>query len=821
VVFLLGCHKAEVPPGVRFSNIQKEFRQGHLDLAIDMADRSYRELEPRDRQWSWRFRLLEADMLLWRGVPEETLALLAGIPPDSAPSEIAIRKAIVQARALCRVGKAVEAQGPLNQAASLVGSSEGSLQAELAFARGKCTPAPAAAPYYQQAAELAHGVDPFNEANALIYVGYFLLQDKHYRAAISRFREALDLSSSLPVLQERVLGNLGYAYVQTGDFKRAINSSSQAERVAAELARLNQQESWLRSDQARWLIDLGQGQLTQLQYPEADASLSKALSITRELRDQEQTAICLDDLAQVALRAKDLGKAEDYTRQLESLNPKNKRYLDVLLNKAELAKARSEFSTAEPLLQEFLDKARHYKDIEPYVIWTAQSDLAAVYVAQKKFEPAEKMFRQAIMTAESARAKIEGTEVRITFLDQAPFYDHYVQFLVSRGRPWDALCIAELGRSPTLSEGMEDSRGRLSPGISLERVQTAVKRHQKIVLAYWLGLEESYLWVLTPSRQKFFFRLPAETDIEEKVDAYNKEIIESEQPENSETGKDLYRILVDPAKGLIPKDASVVIVPHRNLHKFNFETLIVPGSQHNWIEDVHVEYASFLSALTTERTRSANRTLEMLLFGAPILADKQYPVLKQAPAELQKVASYFGADQEVVAAGKDATPQRYIYSNPGRFRLLHFATHGTSSTVLQNPLDSAIVLSPNQSNSASSSADPERTYLLSGMDIMKTPLHADLVVISACYGLGREYSGEGLVGLEWAFMRAGAHQVIAAHWEVDDASGPQLMDDFYREYTHGKSTADALRDAKLKMLHSPDVHRHPYYWASLQLYTGS
>ena len=45
----------------------------------------------------------------------------------------------------------------------------------------------------------------------------------------------------------------------------------------------------------------------------------------------------------------------------------------------------------------------------------------------------------------------------------------------------------------------------------------------------------------------------------------------------------------------------------------------------------------------------------------------------------------------------------------------------------------------------------------------------------------RAYSGEGLVGLAWAFLRAGAHNVIAGLWEVTDASTEQLMDRFYNE----------------------------------------
>jgi len=50
------------------------------------------------------------------------------------------------------------------------------------------------------------------------------------------------------------------------------------------------------------------------------------------------------------------------------------------------------------------------------------------------------------------------------------------------------------------------------------------------------------------------------------------------------------------------------------------------------------------------------------------------------------------------------------------------------------------------------------------------PLQAELVTISACRSAGaRTYSGEGLVGLAWAFLNAGAHNVVAGLWNVEDA----------------------------------------------------
>jgi CHAT domain-containing protein len=95
------------------------------------------------------------------------------------------------------------------------------------------------------------------------------------------------------------------------------------------------------------------------------------------------------------------------------------------------------------------------------------------------------------------------------------------------------------------------------------------------------------------------------------------------------------------------------------------------------------------------------------------------------------------------------------------------------------------------------------------------------VTISSCEGAsGKTYAGEGLVGLSWAFLRAGAHEVVAAQWDVNDASTAQFMSTFYEQLNSGKDTAVALRTAKLAMLHSDGVYRRPFYWAPFQLYKG-
>jgi CHAT domain-containing protein len=199
----------------------------------------------------------------------------------------------------------------------------------------------------------------------------------------------------------------------------------------------------------------------------------------------------------------------------------------------------------------------------------------------------------------------------------------------------------------------------------------------------------------------------------------------------------------------------------------------------------------------------------ILIIGDPVQVTPEYGRLVNARDEIGAAAKNFPGSAKVIS-GPAATPSSYEASTPRKFDIIHFATHGFASDT--RPLDSAIILS----------SQADGIFKLYGRDIVKIPIKADVVTISACYGAGeRTYSGEGLVGLAWAFMRAGAHRVIAGLWKVDDQSTPELMNNFYAELKNGTRVAAALRDAKLKMVHSTSVYRLPYYWASLQLYSGS
>jgi CHAT domain-containing protein/Tfp pilus assembly protein PilF len=82
----------------------------------------------------------------------------------------------------------------------------------------------------------------------------------------------------------------------------------------------------------------------------------------------------------------------------------------------------------------------------------------------------------------------------------------------------------------------------------------------------------------------------------------------------------------------------------------------------------------------------------------------------------------------------------------------------------------------------------------------------ELVVLSACEtGLGRVAGGEGVFGLQRAFHLAGAKNVVASLWKVDDQATAALMVLFYDKLWREKKTAlVALREAQLTLYHHPE-----------------
>ncbi len=178
--------------------------------------------------------------------------------------------------------------------------------------------------------------------------------------------------------------------------------------------------------------------------------------------------------------------------------------------------------------------------------------------------------------------------------------------------------------------------------------------------------------------------------------------------------------------------------------------------------------------------------------------------------EADKIADLIPKSSMLKATDFQASRKMATSGVLGRYRIVHFATHGLLNS--EHPELSGLVLSLVDENGKAQDG------FLRMHEIYNLRLPADVVVLSACQtGLGKEVKGEGLVGLTRGFMYAGAQRVVASLWQVDDLATAQLMQHFYRGMLKdGLRPAAALRAAQIEMM-KQKRWASPYFWAAFTM----
>src|SRR6202035_3366015 len=68
-------------------------------------------------------------------------------------------------------------------------------------------------------------------------------------------------------------------------------------------------------------------------------------------------------------------------------------------------------------------------------------------------------------------------------------------------------------------------------------------------------------------------------------------------------------------------------------------------------------------------------------------------------------------------------------------------------------------------------------------ELLLRKVNAEVFVMSACdTAVGREVAGEGLLGLRYAALAAGAKSVVASMWQLPDRPAAELMAAFYSHF---------------------------------------
>jgi CHAT domain-containing protein len=81
-------------------------------------------------------------------------------------------------------------------------------------------------------------------------------------------------------------------------------------------------------------------------------------------------------------------------------------------------------------------------------------------------------------------------------------------------------------------------------------------------------------------------------------------------------------------------------------------------------------------------------------------------------------------------------------------------------------------------------------------NIFNADFQAQLVVLSGCEtALGEQVDGEGLIGVTWGFLYAGARMVVSSLWKVDEEATAELMATFYEGMIQNRMPPARVRHA--------------------------
>jgi len=283
-------------------------------------------------------------------------------------------------------------------------------------------------------------------------------------------------------------------------------------------------------------------------------------------------------------------------------------------------------------------------------------------------------------------------------------------------------------------------------------------------------------------------------------------------------GDELYALLLAPVEDILRDARSLCIVPHRDLWRVPFHAL-GPKKGPLLVERTPVFYAPSITVLAATEKRRSHRAPDtkptLLAFANPNVGaataslyraldpDAPLGAIPETETEVRAIAAIYGKEHSRIHIG-DAARETLLKREAERYDVLHIATHGMVSET--QPMFSSLLF-------ADGARPGEEDGVLEAREILGLRLDAETAVLSACdSGKAGAKTGEGIIGLSWAFLVAGCRTTVVSQWKAQSAATSMLMIELHRQLANGLSNAEALRVAQLK-LRRDARYTHPFYWA--------
>ncbi len=234
--------------------------------------------------------------------------------------------------------------------------------------------------------------------------------------------------------------------------------------------------------------------------------------------------------------------------------------------------------------------------------------------------------------------------------------------------------------------------------------------------------------------------------------------------------------------------------------------------------------------ISLKNTKSSASKKDAFLLGFPNYGGETIAPLPGTKVEVEGISKILKTSgYQVSLSEQNEATESKIKSLKGS-ALVHIATHGyflpdaesggvgvDSENAKNNPLLRSGLLLAGAAKTMSGEVLPNLESndngVLTAYEAMNLNLNGtDLIVLSACEtGLGDVRAGEGVYGLQRAFIVAGAKAMVMSLWKVDDAATQALMTNFYTNLSKGGSKLKAFKQAQLQLMLK---YKEPYYWGA-------
>ncbi|HEX8038671.1 MAG TPA: CHAT domain-containing protein, partial [Chryseosolibacter sp.] len=272
--------------------------------------------------------------------------------------------------------------------------------------------------------------------------------------------------------------------------------------------------------------------------------------------------------------------------------------------------------------------------------------------------------------------------------------------------------------------------------------------------------------------------------------------------------------------------------PDGVFNQINLNTLRKPGGNYfiNRYDLTILGNSKDLIALKSKKAVAGGKNATLL--GFPDYGGPGIAALPGTKTEIDGIATILkpsGFQLNVLTQASATESKLKSVKSPA---LLHIATHGyflkdadksTSAfgvameNANDNPLLRSGIMLAGAAKTVAGTAMPNLSSndngILTAYEAMNMNLEGtQLIVLSACEtGLGEVKAGEGVYGLQRAFLVAGADALIMSLWKVDDAATQQLMKNFYAGWIKLGDKQKAFKQAQLQLM---GKYKEPYYWGA-------